>query len=148
MDKISHSRAHGIRQRMSVHAPSNQAGELRSIDGQAIPGPVNTSKNEWVHPPIPRNTTAESPQPRPSTRDGLSNMILPRERLIEPHAQVAQDPDMRQDYAIQAGLKGGSNMDSSRAKQYTLALLSTEPQAPEGAPPLNHRQRLAQPRVE
>ena len=43
MYKMSHSRAHGIRQLMSVHAPSNQAGELRSIDGQAIPGPVNTS---------------------------------------------------------------------------------------------------------
>ena len=43
MYKMSHSRAHGIRQRMSIHAPSNQAGELRSIDGQAIPGPVNTS---------------------------------------------------------------------------------------------------------
>ena len=52
MYKMSHSRAHGIRQLMSVHAPSNQAGELRSIDGQAIPGPVSTSPlppiREWL----------------------------------------------------------------------------------------------------
>ena len=41
---MSHSRAHGIKQLMSVHAPSNKAGELRSIDGQTIPGPVNTSE--------------------------------------------------------------------------------------------------------